>query len=150
MGTSLASGIVGAVTAVVATAVSATLVERTAKLISWPAGTDQAAELTSLRTAIQSGNTIFANDLNRVGTLINNMNGHYHTYDDAYQLATYGNTGDRNNYYIDKTTGGPDATTTAPTDTAANTAITASRHNELRNAINELRYHNHSIDDRTS
>ena len=150
MGSTLVSGIASAAASAVATTVSATLIERTAKLISWPAGTDQAVELASLRTAIQAGNTIFANDLNRVATLINNMNGHYHTYDDAYQLATYGNTGDRNNYIENKNTGGPDATTTAPTDTASNTAITASRHNELKDAINQLRYHNHSIDDRTA
>jgi hypothetical protein len=78
------------------------------------------------------------------------MNGHYHTYDDAYQLTTYGNNGDRNNYYEDKNTGGPDATNTAPTDTASNTTITASRHNELKDAINQLRNHNHSINDRTA
>ena len=144
-------GTVSTVTAAIATTVSATRIERTAKYVTWPSGSiNWAAELVSLRSAIQSGNTIFATDLNRVATLINNMNGHYHTYDDAYQLATYGNTGDRTNYYMDKNTGYADATTTAPTDTAANTAITASRHNELKDAINQLRYHNHSIDDRTA
>jgi hypothetical protein len=146
----ISGGVLTAVTAAVATVVSATRTERTAQLITWPAGNDQAAELASLRTAIQSGNTIFANDLNRIGTLINNMNGHYHTYDDAYQLATFGNTGDRTNYIESKNTGGPDATATAPTNTAADTSITASRHNELKDSINQLRYHNHSIDDRTA
>jgi hypothetical protein len=108
------------------------------------------AEINSLRTAISSGNTIYANDLNRIATLINEMNGHYHTTTaDAYQLPTYGNTGDRTEYYESKNTGAPDATITAPTNTAANTAITASRHNELKDSINEIRYHNHSIDDRT-
>lgn len=151
----ISSGVLTAIANTVATATvtGANTTERTATRITWPtAGGDenQAAELTSLRTAIQSGNTIFANDLNRVARLINNMNGHYHTYEDAYQLATYGNNGDRTNYYVEKNTGGPDATITAPLDTAANTAITASRHNELKDAINQLRYHNHSIDDRTA
>jgi hypothetical protein len=150
MGTTIVSGIVTAAAAAVATTVSATLVERTAKSISWPANTDQAAELASLRTAIQSGNTIFANDLNRVATLINNMNGHYHTYDDAYQLATYGNTGDRTNYTESKNTATPDSITSAPTNTAANTTITAARHNELKDAINNIRQHYHEINDRTS
>jgi hypothetical protein len=149
-GATLVSGIAGAVTAAVATTVSATLVERTAKLISWPAGNDQAAELASLRTAIQSGNTIFANDLNRVATLINNMNGHYHTYDDAYQLATYGNTGDRNNYYVDKNTTVPIGITMVPTDTASNTNITAARHNDLKAGIDNIRNHYHEINDRTA
>ena len=124
--------------------------ERTAKAISWTNSGSQAAEIASLRSAVAAGNTIFANDLNRIATLINNMNGHVHTYDDAYQLATYGNTGDRNNYYVDKNTNTIDATTSAPTNTASDTTITASRHNELRAAINELRVHFHGINDRTS
>jgi hypothetical protein len=131
--------------------------ERTAKALTYTGSGSQAAEIASLRTAISSGNTIFANDLNRIGTLINNMNGHYHTYDDAYQLATYGNTGDRNNYYEDKNTGtfiwSGDVgltITNVETNTAANTAITVTRHNELKQAINLLRSHLHQIDDRTA
>jgi hypothetical protein len=148
-GATLVSGIAAAVVSAVATTVSATRIERTAKLISWPAGTNQAVELASLRSAVQSGNMIYANDLNRIATLINNMNGHYHTYDDAYQLATYGNTGDRTDYYEGKFTAGPDQVFAAPTDTAANTSITASRHNELKDSINAVRQHYHQIDDRT-
>jgi hypothetical protein len=124
--------------------------ERTAKAINWTNSGSQAAEIASLRGAVSAGNTIFANDLNRIATLINNMNGHVHTYDDAYQLATFGNTGDRNNYYVDKNTNNIDASTSAPTNTASDTTITAARHNELRAAINQLRVHFHGIDDRTS
>jgi hypothetical protein len=123
--------------------------ERTAKALNWTNSGSQAAEIASLRSAVSAGNTIFANDLNRIATLINNMNGHVHTYDDAYQLATFGNTGDRNNYYVDKNTNSIDATSSAPTNTASDTTITASRHNELRNALNQLRVHFHGIDDRT-
>ena len=124
--------------------------ERNAKALNWTNSGSQAAEIASLRAAVAAGNTIFANDLNRIATLINNMNGHVHTYDDAYQLATFGNTGDRNNYYEDKNTNSIDQVVSAPTDTASNTTITASRHNELRTAINILAYHYHGIDDRTS
>lgn len=124
--------------------------ERTVKALVWTNSGSQAAELSSLRTAISGGNTIFANDLNRIGTLINNMNGHYHTYDDAYQLATFGNTGDRTNYYEDKNTNNIDSILSAPTNTAANTSITAARHNELRDSINTLRQHFHGIDDRVA
>jgi hypothetical protein len=124
--------------------------ERTANsIIASTTIPDQLAEITSLRAAIASGSTIYANDLNRISTLINNMNGHYHNYSDYYQIPTYGNTGDRNTYSEEKNTGGPDATITAPTNTAANTAITASRHNELKDSINAIRQHYHSIDDRT-
>jgi hypothetical protein len=124
--------------------------ERNAKALNWTNSGSQAAEIASLRDAVSAGNTIFANDLNRIATLINNMNGHVHTYDDAWQLATFGNTGDRTNYLEDKNTNSIDQVVTAPTDTASNTTITASRHNELRNAINAIAYHVHGIDDRTS
>jgi hypothetical protein len=112
---------------------------------------NQFAELASLRTAINSGNTIFAADINRIATLINEMNGHYHTTTaDAYQIPTYGNTGDRTEYYENKNTSTPDAVISAPTDTTSNTTITASRHNALANALNELRSHYHEINDRTA
>jgi hypothetical protein len=124
--------------------------QRNAKALVWTNSGSQAAEISSLRSAVAAGNTIFATHLNRIATLINNMNGHYHTYDDAYQLATFGNTGDRNNYYVDKNTNSIDAVTSAPTNTTSDTTITASRHNELRAAINQLRTHFHGIDDRTS
>ena len=123
--------------------------ERNAKALNWTNSGSQAGEIASLRNAVSTGNTIFANDLNRIATLINNMNGHVHTYDDAYQLATFGNTGDRNNYFEDKNTNSIDAVTSAPTNTASDTTITASRHNELRDALNILAYHFHGIDDRT-
>ena len=124
--------------------------ERTAKALVWPDSGSQAAEIASLRGSISSGQIVRATDLNRIGTLINNMNGHYHTYDDAYQLATYGNNGDRNNYYEDKNTTYADDRTTAPTDTASDTSITATRHNQLRDSINILRIHYHQLNDRTA
>ena len=124
--------------------------EITATSLTFTSSGSQAAEITSLRTAIGSGSIIYANDLNRISTLINNMNGHYHTYTDSYQLATYGNNGDRTNYSESKNTGAPNSITSAPTDTAANTTITAARHNELKDAINNIRNHYHEINDRTS
>ena len=123
--------------------------ERTAKGLTWTSSELQSLRIAFLRIKINQGNTIFADDINTLATLINNMNGHYHTYDDAWQLATFGNTGDRGNYYEDKNTAGPDQILAAPTDTAANSSITATRHNELANAINTLRSHYHEIDDRT-
>ena len=123
--------------------------ERTAKALVWTDSGSQATEIASLRGSVASGETIRATDLNRIGTLINNMNGHYHTYDDAYQLATFGNTGDRTDYFEDKNTNSIDQVITAPTNTASDTTITASRHNELKDAINILAYHSHGMDDRT-
>jgi hypothetical protein len=50
---------------------------------------------------------------------------------------------------MDKNSNAPDQILAAPTDTAANTEITASRHNQLKDSINTLRSHYHEIDDRT-
>ena len=122
--------------------------ERTAKALSWTNSDSQASEITSLRSAVDAGNTIFANDLNRIATLINNMNGHVHTYDDAYSLKTFGNTGS-SSPLENKNTSGPDQIFSAPTDTAANTNITAERHNQLKDSINAIRSHYHEINDRT-
>lgn len=125
--------------------------ERAANLLTFTGSESQAAEIASLRTAISSGSTIFANDLNRVATLINNMNGHYHTYDDAYSLKTYGTAGVGSSSPLEtKNTSVPDQVFAAPTDTAANTTITASRHNELKDSINAVRQHYHEINDRTA
>ena len=123
--------------------------ERTAKALVWTNSSSQATEIASLRTAITAGNTIVATHLNRIGTLINNMNGHYHTYDDAYSLKTFGNTG-TGSPLENKNTNSIDSVTTAPVNTNENTNITATRHNELRDSINNLRSHLHGINDRTA
>jgi hypothetical protein len=129
--------------------------ERLAKQLVWTNSESQAGEIASLRGSISSGQVVRAVDLNRISTLINNMNGHYHTYDDAFQLATFGNTNatntnNRKNYFQDKNTNSINSTTSAPTNTVADTNITALRHNELRVAINDLRVHFHGINDRTA
>ena len=109
------------------------------------------AEIISLRTSVVSGEVVRATDINRIATLINNMNGHYHgTTEDAYQLATFGNTGDRTNYYQTNYTNPPDSVNNVGTSTLADSSITATRHNELATAINNIRSHYHAIDDRTS
>ena len=123
--------------------------QRNAKALVWTNSSTQATEIASLRTAIAAGNTIVATHLNRIGTLINNMNGHYHTYDDAYSLKTFGNTG-AGSPLENKNTNSIDSVTTAPVNTAADTNITATRHNELRASINNLRSHLHGINDRTA
>lgn len=105
--------------------------------------------ISTLRSNIASSNNIRATDINSLITLINNWLGHYHTYDDAYQLATYGNTGDRNNYYETKNSsvlGGSVATS----NVSAGETVAAATHNAMRNSVATLASHTHSIDDRTS
>jgi hypothetical protein len=125
-------------------------VERTAKSISWTNLGNLGTDIANLRAVIASGQTINASNINSLSTLMNWAMGHYHTYDDAYQLATYGNTGDRNNYYRDTSTGSP---ANRPGDlggVSAGSDITASHHNEMRNRAEFLRFHYHQVDDRTA
>lgn len=117
--------------------------ERSPKANSYPSNDI----IGTLRANIASNNTITSSDINNLISLINNWLGHYHTYDDAYQLATYGNNGDRNNYYVDKsssTIGGSIG------GISSGDSISASKHNEMRNNVAALASHTHSIDDRTS
>lgn len=102
--------------------------------------------ITILRTNIQAGNVINFADIEQLINLTNGWLGHFHTYDDAYQLATYGNNGDRSNYYEDKNTV---TIGTAMANIAAEDTITATKISELRGNINLLGNHNHDIDDRT-
>jgi len=125
--------------------------ERLAKALTYTGSGSHAAEIASLRAAIASGQTIYANDLNRIATLINNMNGHTHTYDDYWQIPTFGNNGDRTTYGPeDKTTNNIDQVYDVSTNTATGAEISAARHNELQFSLNVLAYHVHGIDDRTS
>jgi len=102
--------------------------------------------ITGLRNNIAAGNNINASDITSLINLTNSWLGHFHTYDDAWQLATYGNNGDRNNYYEDKNTATIGGSIAAIDNT---TTILATKHNELRNTINTLGHHTHTIDDRT-
>lgn len=124
--------------------------EITHNSIEFAGKNEQYAEITSLRASIQSGGLIYANDMNRIANLINNMNGHYHNYTDMYQTATYGNNGDRGTYTEGKNTNSIDAANYVGNGTAAGTDVSAARHNELRDAVNQLRVHYHGIDDRTA
>lgn len=117
---------------------------RTPKSNSFPSN----SPISTLRTKIAAGNVIYASDINSLKDLINGWLGHTHTYDDAYQLATYGNNGDRTNYYENKTTA-----TIGQSNVGAvsnTTTIASSHHNTLKDRTNSLRSHLHSINDRTS
>lgn len=118
--------------------------ERSPKSNSYPSNNP----ITGLRSQISSGATVDAADINGLIDLINGWIGHTHTYDDAYQLATYGNTGDRNNYYEDKATASTGLATIG--QVSAGNTITAGKHNEMKDRCNSLRGHNHSINDRES
>lgn len=113
----------------------------------------QAAQIVTLRLAMQTGLPVKASDINSLAGMINNMLGHYHSYDDTDQMATYGNNGDRTHYFSSKNTSAGYNSTDLLSDntlaltTAANTTITAARHNELSTQVALLAAHFHTIDD---
>lgn len=106
--------------------------------------------IANLRTAIASGNVVTAADINSLKDMINSWDNHTHTYTDMYQTATFGNNGDRNTYTEAKTTGKHDEDNTNVAAVSAGDTITASHHNTMAGVCNDLRSHNHNINDRTS
>lgn len=105
--------------------------------------------ISTLRSKITSGAIVYQGDIQTLINLINNAIGHYHTYDDLYQIATYGNNGDRNTYIRDSSTGGYSNNPGALGGVSTTTTITAGKHNEMAGAMRAYGYHNHAIDDRT-
>ena len=69
---------------------------------------------------------------------------HTHTVVDLINSKTFGNTGGSS-----ETTDTVDAAslTATPTDPGTNSTVTASKHNEIRNAVNSLRGHVHNWED---
>jgi len=124
--------------------------ERNPKSITWSGLGSLATDIANLRAVIAADQIISASNLNTLSALLNNAMAHYHTYDDAYQLATFGNNGDRNNYYEDKSSNPPALRPGNLAGVTAGNAITATDHNNMRNAATFLRTHYHSIDDRTA
>lgn len=106
--------------------------------------------IATLRTSISVGQVITASNINTLASFINNWLGHYHSYTDAYQLATYGNNGDRNNYYESKTTSTVVSAPASITAINTSTVITATKHNEIRSVTDNLGHHYHTINDRIS
>lgn len=118
--------------------------ERSPKTNNYPSN----APIAGLRSQITSGASVDAADINGLINLINGWIGHTHTYDDAYQLATFGNNGDRTNYYEDKTTANTALSTVG--QVSSGSTITAAKHNEMKDRCNSLRGHSHVINDRTA
>lgn len=106
-------------------------------------------DITSLRTSIQYGNVVYASHISQLKDMISNMLGHYHTYDDAKQLATYGNNGDRTDYWsLDKATSSISGALSS--SIVSGGAISASHQNESAGGSNSIRSHGHTIDDLTT
>lgn len=129
---------------------------RTQKSFTLTGASDWSTLIARMRANINAGSEITAADVNTVIDLTNNMLGHYHTYDDAYQLATYGagygnwpSAGDRTNYYEDKSTVRGAGFPVNIAKVAVADTITLAKHNELAGASRSIRAHDHDINDRT-
>lgn len=105
--------------------------------------------IAALRTTMAAGSVITANNINTLASFINNWLGHYHTYNDAYSLKTYGNTGSSSPTVSKNTSTLIGAPTTISAVTNS-TIIAATKHNEFRSVSNTLAHHYHTIDDRTA
>lgn len=102
----------------------------------------------SLKGAIIAGSIIKSSDINSLISLWNSFNSHVHQTSDAYQLATFGNNGNRNNYYQTTTFDGPNLN--ADIGNIDNTTVISSaKINELVNAFSNSATHSHTWPDRT-
>ena len=120
--------------------------ERTTTLVN---GGIDTATIATLRGNIDVGKPIRASDLTFIKNMVNNANGHYHSYYDVAQSATYGNNGNRNTYADTRDSGGVDTTRTVTESVSSGASITTAMHNDLALSINELRNHTHSAYDAT-
>lgn len=111
-----------------------------------------AAQLTALRNKIDAGDVVYAADIQTLIGWINSWDNHTHTYTDMYQTATFGNNGDRETYTETKVTTkhDEDSLDVQSSFTSTGDLIRASKHNLMRDAVNRLRSHKHTITDRTS
>lgn len=105
---------------------------------------EQSTIRSNLRTRFAVNNTVLADDVNNLRTLMNAFQRHYHRYTDYDRIQTYGNNGSTGSRDVDTSilTGYSDPGTVSAGDT-----ISASYINGHVNAVNVLRSHSHAIDD---
>ena len=128
----------------------------TTSTVSYTGSTSTA--ISSLRSKIDAGEVCTADDINTLATMIGSWDNHTHTYEDLYHKATYGAgygdnpklTGDRVEGKRNITTGQHDEAGTNPSTVTKGSLITAAYHNTMRDVVNKLRSHKHTISDQTT
>jgi hypothetical protein len=133
-----------------------------ASSITWSNQNTFANNIAVLRAKMQPGQVIFKSDILLLITLINQFGGHYHTYTDLVQQATFGNNGDRNTYQETRNTGSavyetfpPDQPIEVSQDIINSISLDGAkieaRHtNASATKVRNLRSHNHVIFDKIS
>lgn len=106
--------------------------------------TEQSSIRSNLRSRFAVNNTVLADDVNNLRTLMNAFQRHYHRYTDYDRIQTYGNNGSTGSRDVDTSILGGYSD---PGTVSVGTVISASYINGHVNAANALRSHNHAIDD---
>lgn len=128
--------------------------------ITWTNQNTSATNIAILRARMQPGQIIVKSDILLLITLINNFGGHYHTYEDLVQEATFGNNGDRNRYAETRDTGvarydpfDPSpfiqvGQSTIDVISASQSRVTSSHTNSVATQVRNLLRHSHVIFDK--
>ena len=117
----------------------------------------QATTIATLRTNIQAGKKIVRADLNAIVGMMNDMLGHYHTYEDRIQnREIFGEFGDGPaardgvTYITDKNTGTPTNFPAVMAPLVAGSVIQAAAINVGLAALRAMGNHKHPISDQTA
>lgn len=102
------------------------------------------ANIDTLLASFEAGDIITKAAVDTLLDYYADITDHNHTVVDLINAKTFGNTGGGS-----ETTDTVDAASLSaiPTDPGTSSTITASKHNELRNAVNSLRGHVHNWED---
>lgn len=116
----------------------------------------------TLRTRIAPGAVVYASDINSLVSLLNSVNGHYHSFTSWLRTGTAGDTGvfgDTGDPAFDRTRYTTASSTSAPvgiTDTVAavptvtqNTSITVAGYNSMATQARAISNHKHTWTDST-
>lgn len=103
------------------------------------------SQLDDLLSNFESGKLIRRSDVQTLLDYYSDFTTHTHGLTDIYRLKTFGNTGSSKSE--SDATGNPTNLSGVPGDPASGSLITASKHNEVRNAINSTRGHVHQWTD---
>ena len=102
------------------------------------------ADIDTLLNSFDAGDLITRSAIQTLLDYYDDITDHNHTVVDSVNAKTFGNTGSGSS-----TTDTVDAAVlnAVPADPGVSTTVTASKHNEIRNAVNSLRGHVHNWED---
>jgi hypothetical protein len=105
------------------------------------------AQIDTLLASFEAGDIITRSAVQTLLDYYADITDHNHTVVDLIRSKTFGNTGSGSET---TDTVAAAALNSTPTDPGTGSTVTASKHNQIRNAVNSLRGHVHSWTDETS